>query len=90
LKRTTDVVTRHDLADRSLFISLDPIPDHKRLPEKELNKQLNIALPVILGGLLDAVSVAILFVMFVTFVIILWFQRVTNDKHDKYDKLITQ
>jgi len=55
----TDVVTRHDLADRAIFISLEPIPDHKRVSEKELNKKLEKALPGILGGLLDAVSVAL-------------------------------
>jgi len=55
----TDVVTRHDLADRAIFISLEPIPDHKRLTEKELDSRLKEALPGILGGLLDAVSVAL-------------------------------
>lgn len=55
----TDVVILHDLADRAIFISLEPIPDDKRLPEKKLDSRLKKALPGILGGLLNAVSVAL-------------------------------
>ena len=31
-----DVVTRPDLADRAIFLTLEPIPDDQRRPEKEL------------------------------------------------------
>ena len=59
LNGITDIVTQHDLADRAIFINLEPIPDNERLPEKELKERLNKALLVIFGGLLDAVSEAL-------------------------------
>jgi hypothetical protein len=50
-----DFVTRPDLADRSLFLTLDPIPEHERRPEAELHALFAAERPRILGVLLDAV-----------------------------------
>ncbi len=52
-------VTRHDLADRALTVNLDPIPDEKRLPEKQLSSKFKKSSPYILGAFLDAVCVAL-------------------------------
>ena len=51
-----DIVTRPDLADRGLFLTLEPIPEERRKPEKALWAAFNHARPQILGALLDAVS----------------------------------
>lgn len=48
-----EVVERPDLADRSLFMTLQPIPDEKRRPEKEFWYAFEAELPGILGALLD-------------------------------------
>jgi hypothetical protein len=50
-----DFVTRPDLADRSLFLTLSPIPERERRPEGELRAAFEAARPRILGVLLDAV-----------------------------------
>ena len=54
-----DFVTRPDLADRSILLSLTPIPEDKRRTEKELWTEFSEAHPRILGSLLDAVSVGL-------------------------------
>jgi len=54
-----DIVTRPDLADRAIFLTLDPIPEERRRPEKELWATFDKARPQILGALLDAVSVGL-------------------------------
>jgi hypothetical protein len=51
-----DMVTRPDLADRAVFLTLEPIPDERRRPEAELWAELEAVRPRILGALLDAVS----------------------------------
>ena len=51
-----DVVSRPDLADRSIFITLDVIDKKKRMTEKALAKKFEAMQPRILGALLDAVS----------------------------------
>ena len=51
-----DVVTRPDLADRGLFVTLRPISEAQRRPEKELWREFELARPRLLGALLDAVS----------------------------------
>jgi hypothetical protein len=51
-----DIVTRPDLADRAIFLTLDPIPEENRRPEKELWASFDMERPQILGALLDAVS----------------------------------
>jgi hypothetical protein len=50
-----DFVTRPDLADRSLFLTLNPIPEKDRRPEAELHAAFEADRPRILGILLDAV-----------------------------------
>ena len=51
-----DIVTRPDLADRAIFLTLEAIPEECRKPEKELWAAFEAARPQILGALLDAVS----------------------------------
>ena len=50
-----DIVTRPDLADRALFLTLEPIPDDQRRPEAELWAAFEAERPRILGVLLNAV-----------------------------------
>ena len=50
-----DIVTRPDLADRAIFLTLEPIPENRRRPEKELWGEFDAARPQLLGTLLDAV-----------------------------------
>ncbi len=50
-----DVVSRPDLGDRAIFLTLPPIRDSQRRPESELWREFEIARPRILGALLDAV-----------------------------------
>ena len=50
-----DIVTRPDLADRAVFLTLEPIPEEQRRPEGELWAAFDAERPRILGVLLDAV-----------------------------------
>ncbi|MFO1153864.1 MAG: hypothetical protein U1E42_09420 [Rhodospirillales bacterium] len=50
-----DTVTRPDLADRAVFLALEPIPEERRRPEAELWAAFEAERPRILGVLLDAV-----------------------------------
>ncbi len=50
-----DIVTRPDLADRAVFLTLEPIPEERRRPEAELWATFEAERPRILGVLLDAV-----------------------------------
>ena len=50
-----EIVTRPDLADRALFLTLDPIPEERRRPEAELWAAFEAERPRILGVLLDSV-----------------------------------
>ncbi|MCH8999527.1 MAG: hypothetical protein IID48_14870, partial [Proteobacteria bacterium] len=43
-----DIVTRPDLADRAIFLTLEPIPEERRRPEKELWAAFDKARPQIL------------------------------------------
>src|SRR4029078_9945389 len=54
-----EIVTRPDLADRSLFLTLEPIPDDRPPPEAELRAAFEAERPRILGALLDAVVVGL-------------------------------
>ena len=56
LNGIADVAIRPDLADRCLFLTLQPIPDERRRPEAELWADFDRARPSILGALFDAVS----------------------------------
>ena len=54
-----DIVTRPDLADRAIFLTLEPIPEERRRSEEELWAAFEKACPQILGALLDAVSLGL-------------------------------
>lgn len=56
LNGITDIVTRADLADRAIFVQLEPIPESDRKPSKELWRTFEEARPAILADLLDGVS----------------------------------
>ena len=49
-----DVVTRPDVADRAIFLTLEPIPEERRRPEAQLWAAFEAERPGILGVLLDA------------------------------------
>jgi hypothetical protein len=51
-----DVITRPDLADRTLFLTLPSVSEAQRRPEKELWREFELARPRLLGVLLDAAS----------------------------------
>ena len=51
-----DVITRQDLADRTIFLNMGSLRDEQRRPETELWQQFELARPRILGALLDAVA----------------------------------
>jgi hypothetical protein len=50
-----DVITRPDLADRSIFLTLPPVADLRRQSEGVLWRQFELARPRILGALLDLI-----------------------------------
>lgn len=54
-----DIVTRPDLADRAIFLTLEPIREEHRRPTKELWAAFEKLRPQILGALLDAVSLGL-------------------------------
>jgi hypothetical protein len=54
-----DIITRPDLADRSLFITLELIPEIKRKADRELLAAFEAKRPRILGALLDALVVGL-------------------------------
>ena len=54
-----DVITRPDLADRALFITLKPISEKKRRSDRELLAAFEKKRPRILGTLLDALVVGL-------------------------------
>jgi len=49
-----DIVTQHDLADRAVFLTLEPIPEERRRSEKEFLATFEVERPRILGALLDS------------------------------------
>jgi hypothetical protein len=51
-----DVVCRSDLADRAIFLALEPISDERRRMERQLWREFEVARPRILGALLDAAA----------------------------------
>ena len=54
-----EIVTRPDLADRAVFLTLQPIPEEHRRPEQELWAAFEAERPRVLGVLLDAVVVGL-------------------------------
>ncbi len=55
----TEIITRPDLLDRALIVTLAPISDDKRLYESDLEDEFRNLHPLMLGALLDAVSMAL-------------------------------
>jgi len=51
-----DVVCRSDLADRAIFLALEPITDERRRTERQLWREFEVVRPRILGALLDAAA----------------------------------
>ena len=51
-----EVVTRPDLADRALFLTLAPIPEDQRKTEAEFWTDFEVARPKILGAMFDALA----------------------------------
>src|SRR5215472_13177818 len=51
-----DVVCRSDLADRAMFLALEPITDERRRTERQLWGEFETMRPRILGALLDAAA----------------------------------
>jgi hypothetical protein len=49
-----DIVTRQDLADRAIFLTMGSLTDEQRRPEAELWREYALVRPRILGALLDA------------------------------------
>lgn len=54
-----DLAFRGDFAERALTITLEPITEHRRRDEAEFWRSFESKRPAILGGLLDAVCLAI-------------------------------
>ena len=55
-----DLMTRGDLADRALAVTLEQIKEETRLPEADVWRAVDLVKPDILGGLLGAVAVLVL------------------------------
>jgi len=51
-----DIITRPDLADRAILLTLAPIAEWQRRPEHALWREFELARPYILGALLDAAA----------------------------------
>lgn len=58
LNGITTFIYRSDLADRTITVDLKSIPEENRRPESKVYSAFEQDAPIILGGLLDAVSVA--------------------------------
>jgi hypothetical protein len=51
-----EVISRSDLADRAVIVTLDAIPEHARKTKQAFTAAIDAARPRILGALLDGVS----------------------------------
>ena len=51
--------TRHDVMDRSIFITSSSIPKNERKPESEMRAQWEAARPIILGAIFNAIQCAL-------------------------------
>jgi len=54
-----DFVGRPDLADRTIFLTLEPIPDERRKADQALQDEINQVRPQILGALLNLIVVGL-------------------------------
>lgn len=59
LNGISDVATRPDLLDRSVIVTMPPIPEAKRRPEADLWQELEALSPAVLGFVFTAVSAAL-------------------------------
>jgi hypothetical protein len=50
-----EVIRRQDLADRAILLTLGPISEQQRRPERDIWREFEAARPRILGALLDAI-----------------------------------
>ncbi len=55
----TDLFSRNDLIERSIFLTTTPIPADKRVPEEVIKTKWAEAKPGIIGAMFDAVSMAL-------------------------------
>jgi len=55
----TDYIVKDDLLDRTIPVTLSPIPEDRRRPEKALRAAFEAARPRLLGALLDDVAAAL-------------------------------
>ena len=51
-----NVISRPDLADRTIFLTLSHVPEARRRPEREMWRDFELARPQILGALIDAAT----------------------------------
>ena len=51
-----DVITRPDLADRAIFLTMPHVPEERRRAEKEIWRNFELAQPHILGALMEAAT----------------------------------
>lgn len=54
-----EVISRSDLADRAMLVTLSTIPDSERMSKEAWEAQLEAARPRILGALFDALSIGL-------------------------------
>jgi hypothetical protein len=59
LNSIEDVISRPDLGDRAIFLTVPPIADHDRRPERPFWQDFETARSCILGSLLNAVSLGL-------------------------------
>ena len=59
LNGITEVITRPDLVDRSVFVTCTPMEPGKRRQERAFWKAFTVAQPALFGALLDAVVMAL-------------------------------
>ena len=55
----TDFVTRQDLTDRAIIINLDPIPQNRRMTEKQIKAQWEETKPFVFAALCDALAMSL-------------------------------
>jgi hypothetical protein len=59
LNSIEDMISRPDLGDRAIFLTLPPIADRDRRPERRFWQEFEAARPRILGSLLDGVCLGL-------------------------------
>ena len=59
LNSIEDVISRPDLADRAILLTLSPIGDRRRRSERQIWRDFELARPRLLGALLDAAALGL-------------------------------